>query len=63
MQMSRAELRRFCLFPSTKHERDLIKLVRVFSLKCIKADPTFSIKTAKSLIESSATEEFLSQQH
>lgn len=63
MQMSKAEFRKFCLLPSIKFESDFIKTLRVFSLNCIIPDPTFSIKTAKSLIESSAIIEFLSQQY
>lgn len=63
IQMSKAELRRFCLFPSTKYDKDFIKIERVFSLNPITEDPIFSIKTAKSLIESSAIAEFLSQQY
>lgn len=52
MQISRAKMRKFCLFPSTKIESAFIKVKRVFSLNCIIDDPTFSIKTAKSLMES-----------
>lgn len=63
MQMSKAEFLKFCLFPTTKLERDFIKILRVFSLNCMIPDPILSIKTAKSLIESSAIVEFLSQQY
>jgi hypothetical protein len=62
MQISKAELQRFWRFPFIKFDRQPINADNVFSLSCITPGPTFWTRADKSLIESSATEAFLSQQ-
>lgn len=63
MQISKAKHLKLGLFPSTKFERHFISVVRVFSVNCMMPAPTFWIKAARSLIDSSATTLFLSHEN
>lgn len=63
IQMSNAELVRFCRFPSTRVDKHLIKSERVFSLNCMIPAPTFWRSTANNLMDSYAIAAFLSVQY
>lgn len=63
MQISKARVWRFFLFPSIEENNDLISVMRVFSESCITAAPTFWRRVPSTLRLSSAMEEFLSQQN
>ena len=61
--ISKAAVHRDGLFPSTNEERHFIRELKVFSPNCMMPDPTCLMRAVSNLMESSATETFLSQQY